>query len=287
MRSVLAELCVESEAAVWMALLLARTFEDGRVGPRSSPQTAFRRLATAVAKYWVCKRAPLVVGEALECIGGKCVQESGCYFARKLYSLLYPCSGYASEWDFERWYRQAPLNAIWEGSSNVQALDVLRTCARDPEALRAFFEQLRRTRGVHPALDAFTAHAETLAVTVTTQADSSTAAVFARHLLEQLALALQGHALALGVQGRPGDASDLRSVLALWCSLRLPAASAVSGASLPFCLGAASPSQLRDAAAFASGGAASGGNLTGREAAILDAVLERELAAIKAASVGS
>ena len=71
MRGVLAELCVESEAAVWMGMLLARTFEDGRIDPSDASRSSFRRLATAVSKYWVCKRAPLVVGEALECIGGK------------------------------------------------------------------------------------------------------------------------------------------------------------------------------------------------------------------------
>lgn len=71
MRAVLADLCVESEAAVWMAMLLARAFEDGRTSGVDARAASFRRLATAVAKYWVCKRAPVVVGEALECIGGK------------------------------------------------------------------------------------------------------------------------------------------------------------------------------------------------------------------------
>lgn len=73
MRAVLAELCVESEAAVWLVLLLARAFEDGRCDTSNATQAIFRRLATAISKYWVCKRAPAVVGEALECIGGKCV----------------------------------------------------------------------------------------------------------------------------------------------------------------------------------------------------------------------
>ena len=71
MRAVLADLCVESEAAVWMAMLLARAFEDGRMQHSDASQSIFRRLATAISKYWICKRTPLVVCEALECIGGK------------------------------------------------------------------------------------------------------------------------------------------------------------------------------------------------------------------------
>ena len=194
-------------------------------------------------------------------------------------------SGYAAEWDFERWYRQAPLNAIWEGSSNVQALDVLRTCSKEPQALRVFFSQLRSTRGVNLALDNFTDCVETLAQTVVSNADTTVSALFARHLLEQLALALQGHAMALGVKG--GQSDGLRNVFSLWCSLRLPAASGsadgMRGLNLPtnsvssFCFGAASPSQLRIAAWYAG---LAGGTSSGREVEILDAILSREMEAI-------
>lgn len=165
----------------------------------------------------------------------------------------------------------------------MQALDVLRTCSKDPSALRVFFETLRGTRGVHPALDAATDRAEALAKEVTSIADAPSAALFARHLLEQLALVLQGHALALGVMG--GRSDGLQSVFALWCSLRLPpahlqaAGSSDSGSSwvASFCVGAASPSQLQSAADAL-------GSKTSDGKAVLDMVLERELAAIRAAA---
>jgi putative acyl-CoA dehydrogenase len=101
MQNVLADLCVESEAATIGALRLARAFDEG---------DDFRRVATAVLKYWVCKRAPMVVGEALECLGG---------------------NGFVEDSGLPRLYRESPLNAIWEGSSNVQCLDVLRALRRD------------------------------------------------------------------------------------------------------------------------------------------------------------
>jgi putative acyl-CoA dehydrogenase len=113
MRNVLADLCVESEAATVTALRLARAFdEDDR---------AFRRIATAVAKYWVCKVTPMAVAEALECLGG---------------------NGYVEESVLPRLYRESPLNSIWEGSGNVQALDVLRALRREPEAVEAFLAEL-------------------------------------------------------------------------------------------------------------------------------------------------
>lgn len=168
--------------------------------------------------------------------------------------------------------RQAPLNAIWEGSSNVQALDVLRTCSKHPESLSVFFAQLRRTRGSNAALDAFTDHVEALSVRITTDAESAT---FARHLLESLALVLQGHALALGAEVDAG----VRRVFALWCSLRLPARP-VRGGTLdgqgvgaPLCFGALSPTHLRQASEGA-------GDYPGRDTAIIDAIIERELSAI-------
>jgi len=120
MRNVLADLCVESEASTLAALRLARSFDSG--------DDAFRRIATAVLKYWVCKRTPAVVGEALECLGG---------------------NGYVEESGLPRLYRESPLNAIWEGASNVQCLDVLRALRREPEAAEAFLAELEpahRTR---------------------------------------------------------------------------------------------------------------------------------------------
>jgi putative acyl-CoA dehydrogenase len=113
MRNVLADLCVESEAATVSAFRLARAFDEG--------DDAFRRIATAVLKYWVCKRTPAVAGEALECLGG---------------------NGFVEESGLPRLFRESPLNAIWEGASNVQCLDVLRALRREPAPADAFLGEL-------------------------------------------------------------------------------------------------------------------------------------------------
>jgi putative acyl-CoA dehydrogenase len=110
MRNVLADLCVESDASTIAALRLARAFDDDE---------PFARIGTAVLKYWICKRTPAVVGEALECLGG---------------------NGFVEESGLPRLFRESPLNAIWEGSSNVQCLDVLRALQRD--AAEAFLAEL-------------------------------------------------------------------------------------------------------------------------------------------------
>jgi putative acyl-CoA dehydrogenase len=114
MRNVLADLCVESEAATLTALRLARAYDD-------PADAAFRRIATAVAKYWICKRGPAHAAEALECVGG---------------------NGYVEESVLPRIYREQPLLSIWEGSGNVIALDVLRAIRRQPESLEAFLAEL-------------------------------------------------------------------------------------------------------------------------------------------------
>ena len=149
MRNVLADLCVESEAATVAALRLARAF-DAR-------DDAFRRIATAVLKYWVCKRAPAVVGEALECLGG---------------------NGFVEESGLPRLYRESPLNAIWEGASNVQCLDVLRALRRAPETAAAFVAELE-PRDVHPV---------EAAVAAASEED-------ARRVVETMAVALQASLL--------------------------------------------------------------------------------------------
>src|SRR5438093_3102458 len=92
----------------------------------------FRRIGLAIAKFWTCKRAIAVVAEALECHGG---------------------NGYVEESVLPRLYREAPLNSIWEGSGNVNALDVLRAMTRDPESLKAFFSELDAARGADRRLD--------------------------------------------------------------------------------------------------------------------------------------
>jgi putative acyl-CoA dehydrogenase len=126
MRNVLADLCVESEAATLTALRLAGAFDRD--------EAAFGRVATAVAKYWVCKRGPGHAAEALECLGG---------------------NGYVEESGMPRLYRQQPLQSIWEGSGNVICLDVLRALRRAPEALEAFLAECRQAAGAERRLDAW------------------------------------------------------------------------------------------------------------------------------------
>ena len=149
MENVLADLCVESEAATVTALRLARAYEDG--------ETAFARIATPVAKYWVCKRGPAHAAEALECLGG---------------------NGYIEESSLPRIYRQQPLASIWEGSGNVQCLDVLRAIEREPESVEAFLAELESPF-------------RSMAETALAEADEAGA----RRLVERLAVALQGSLL--------------------------------------------------------------------------------------------
>ena len=129
MRAVLADLVIESEAATALALRLGRGLD--RAGVDSS-EAAFVRLATPVAKYWVCKRQPGFVYEALECLGG---------------------AGYVEEGPMPRLLRQSPLNAIWEGSGNVIALDILRALAREPSSLESVMSELGLARGAHRTFD--------------------------------------------------------------------------------------------------------------------------------------
>ncbi len=165
MQNVLADLCVESEAATVTMMRLARAYDEGA---RDEAQRRFARLATAVAKYWVCKRQPGVVAEALECLGG---------------------NGYVEESILPRLYREAPLNGLWEGSGNVIALDVLRAMGRSPEAVEAFFAEVALAGGADARLDDF------VAALRRELGDFSALERRARRLVERLALALQGSLL--------------------------------------------------------------------------------------------
>ena len=158
MQNVLADLCIESEAATATALRLARAFDDAD-GP-------FRRLATAVAKFWVCKRTPPLVAEALECLGG---------------------NGYVEESQLPRLFRESPLNSIWEGSGNVNALDVLRALEREPETAEAFLAEVRLAAGEDSRLDDAVRRLEHELGAPDEQG--------ARRLLELLAVTLQGSLL--------------------------------------------------------------------------------------------
>ena len=161
MRNVLADLALESEAALAFSLRVARAVD---LAPSNAAESAFARIATAIGKYWLCKRAPAFVNEAQECLGG---------------------AGYVEESILPRLYRQAPLNSIWEGSGNIQCLDVLRALSREPETGAAVRAQFDRVRGRHALLD-------TYAVSL---CDDMSAARLqessARHLVERLALGLQ------------------------------------------------------------------------------------------------
>jgi putative acyl-CoA dehydrogenase len=120
MRVVVADLAVESEAMLWMTLRLAATL-DGEVD--SEQERLLGRIATPMAKYWACKRAPMFVAEALECHGG---------------------NGFIENHLMARLYREAPLNGIWEGSGNVICLDVIRAIQREPKTVDAFLAEINQ-----------------------------------------------------------------------------------------------------------------------------------------------
>ncbi len=164
MRSVLADLAIESEAATATAIRLAAAYDRGRDDP---VEAAFARIATAVAKYWICKRAPMFAAEALECFGG---------------------NGYVEEGPMARLFRESPLNGIWEGSGNVIALDVLRAIGREPESLAALLAEVELAAGSDPRFDRAVAdlHADLGDV-----AGGGDPQPHARWLTERLALLLQ------------------------------------------------------------------------------------------------
>ena len=165
MRNVLTDLVLEHEGSLALTMRLARAM-DHRDDPH---EDALVRLVTAVGKYWICKRTPQHAYEAMECIGGSGVMEDS---------------------PFPRLYREAPVNAIWEGSGNVQCLDVLRAMQKSPEAVGAFFAELKRARGAHAALDAWVA---ALRAELEDPADLE---YRARHVVDRMALAIQAALLA-------------------------------------------------------------------------------------------
>ncbi|MFF2508112.1 acyl-CoA dehydrogenase family protein [Streptomyces sp. NPDC058067] len=177
MRNVLADLSVESEAATTLALRLAGAADRARRG--DDTERAFLRLATAVGKYWVCKRQPVAVAEALECLGG---------------------NGYDEASGMPRLYREAPLNGIWEGSGNVNALDMLRALAREPESLEAFRTEIEAAAGGDRRLDA--AWQELQGELVLTE----DAPLRARRVIERAALVLQGSLLVRHAPAAVADA---------------------------------------------------------------------------------
>jgi putative acyl-CoA dehydrogenase len=172
MRNVLVDLALESEAAMWLALRLAAAVDGAHRGDEW--EEALRRIAMPVAKYWVPKRAQTVCAEALECLGG---------------------NGYIEESGMPRLYREAPLNSIWEGASNVNGLDMLRAVRRTPAALDAVLDEIDAGAGTHPRLEAL---AGDLRATLPRVAagDREPAEWSARRLAGMVAVALQGSLLA-------------------------------------------------------------------------------------------
>ncbi|MEY9846909.1 putative acyl-CoA dehydrogenase [Streptacidiphilus sp. BW17] len=195
MRNVIADLALESEAATTLALRVAGAADRAQRG--DAGERAFLRLATAVGKFWVCKRQPAAVVEALECLGG---------------------NGYDEASEMPRLYREAPLNGIWEGSGNVQALDVLRALAREPESLHAFAAEIEAAKGADARLDASwdAVRAEL--------ADPEQAELRARRLVERLALTLQASLL---VRHAPAAVADA------FCASRLGADRSLVFGALP------------------------------------------------------
>ena len=181
MVNVLADIAVESEATTVLMMRLAGAF-DRIADPQ---EAAFRRIALAVAKYWTCKRAIAVVAEALECHGG---------------------NGYVEESIMPRLYREAPLNSIWEGSGNVNALDVLRAMAREPESIDAFVHEVEEARGLDPRLD------DSIDVLIRQLADIGEAEASARRIVELMAVVLEASLLV-----RHGDSA----VAEAFCGSRL------------------------------------------------------------------
>jgi putative acyl-CoA dehydrogenase len=166
MRNVLADLSLESEAATTLMMRLAGAVDRASRGDEQ--EQAFKRLATAVGKYWVTKRAPNVAAEALECLGG---------------------NGYVEESGMPRLYREAPLNSVWEGSGNVNALDVLRAMTREPASVDAFFTEVDLARGADARLD------DAVLGIKAGIADLDEIESRARRLVERMALVLQGSLL--------------------------------------------------------------------------------------------
>ena len=197
MRNVLADLAIESEAATALAIRLAAAV-DARHDPR---EQAFRRIALPLAKFWVCKRTPMMAAEALECLGG---------------------NGYVEESGMPLLFRESPLNSVWEGSGNVNALDVLRAMGREPEVLDAWLAEVGAARGADARLDA--AVEQVLAML----ADQTALEIGARSLAGLMAACLQGSLL---VRFAPPEVADL------FCASRLagsgPAAYAGTFGALP------------------------------------------------------
>ena len=194
MKNLLADLCLESEAASALALRLARSFDEA---PDNIEQRRFARVATAIGKYWVTRRAIIAIAEALECLGG---------------------NGYVEEAPLARLYRDAPVNSIWEGAGNIQCLDVLRALEKDPRTVDVLVQELNLATGNNPLYDDFVSRlANDLREPHQTESNS-------RSLVARLGLALQAGIL---VQHAPD------TVAKAFCASRLAGGAQIGFGTLP------------------------------------------------------
>lgn len=174
MRNVLADMAIESEAAMTLGLRLTKAVEH----PDDEHEQALRRIGLPLAKFWVCKRTPFLAAEAIECFGG---------------------NGYVEESGMPLLFRESPLNSIWEGSGNVNALDVLRAL-RAPETLDAWIREVGEASGADHRLDA------AIKETLEALADLDDAEYRARHVAARMAVCLQGSLLVRHAPAAVADA---------------------------------------------------------------------------------
>jgi putative acyl-CoA dehydrogenase len=183
MQNVLADLALESEAATVLTMRLAQALDHTQSHTQDQAdqrhEKLLLRLATAIGKYWICKRTPNHAYEAMECLGGNGVMED---------SIM------------PRLLRESPVNAIWEGSGNVQCLDVLRALKKDPEVLEAFFAETAQARGDDSRFDKF------LASLQADLADTDAMELRARNLVDRMALTLQASLLIRNGEHTVADA---------------------------------------------------------------------------------
>jgi putative acyl-CoA dehydrogenase len=176
MENVLADLALESEAATAFAFRLARGFDESK---QSEEAKILTRIATAIGKFWICKRAVVAVGEAMECLGG---------------------NGYVEESVLPRLYRDIPVNSIWEGSGNVQCLDVLRSMQKEKESVGVLLDEIKSASGANSNFDFFVRNIEKDLL------DADNLEFRARRVIEKLALALQASILIRNAPDFIGEA---------------------------------------------------------------------------------
>ncbi|MGY0219112.1 acyl-CoA dehydrogenase family protein [Endozoicomonadaceae bacterium StTr2] len=176
MQGVLADLALESEAALAITMRLATALENQQ---QDQHEARLARIVTAIGKYWICKRAPFMINEAQECLGG---------------------AGYVEESILPRLYREAPVNSIWEGSGNVQCLDVLRALQKDPDTLTAVLAEIGKAANKHLLL------ANWLDSIQSEMANQEDILPRSRLIVEKLAVALQASALLQNGDSKIADA---------------------------------------------------------------------------------